>query len=304
MEKAVYREPPPVYTTFVQLTREVGGWPRTSACVMLLGLVLVTLPVSRVVSHAQQIWVGNGRGSNLDPRWPKAEDFDGRFMYCRVFFRSTGRGNSWRTDYPGADNNFSVRLAELTRVDVKFDPNRQPHHVVVSLDDPLLFRCPMLFLVNHGVASFSGQEAAKLRDYLTKGGLLWVDDAWGSYAWARWVNQINRVLPSKDFPIKDIPTTHAILHTLYDVKEVPQVPAINFWSYTGGRTSERGADSATVYFKGIEDQKQRLMVVMTHNTDISDTWEREGERPREYFDTFSPRGYAIGVNIVLYAMTH
>ena len=68
--------------------------------------------------------------------------------------------------------------------------------------------------------------------------------------------------------------------------------------------SERGADSAQVYFKGIEDSRRRLMVLMTHNTDISDTWEREGEPPHEYFDLFSPRGYAIGVNVVLYALTH
>ena len=94
------------------------------------------------------------------------------------------------------------------------------------------------------------------------------------------------------------------MHTLYDVKEIPQVPAISFWRRSGGATSERGADSAQVYFKGIQDSQQRLMVLMTHNTDIADTWEREGEQPREYFDLFSPRGYAIGVNVVCTRMTH
>jgi hypothetical protein len=254
---------------------------------------------------AQQIWVGGGRGSNMGPRWPKLEDFDGGFMYCRAYYEGPGRGRGgWRTDYPGADNNFSVRLAELTRVSVKFDPNRQPHHIVVALDDPLLYRCPLLFLVNHGSAWFSPEEVLRLREYFLKGGFLWVDDAWGSYAWARWVEQIGRVLPPGEYPIVDIPMTHPIMHTLYDVKDIPQVPNIGFWSQTGGRTSEQGSDSAQVYFKGIQDSHRRLMVVMTHNTDISDTWEREGEFPREYFDLFSPRGYAIGVNIVLYAMTH
>ena len=261
------------------------------------------LPASLL--FAQQIWVGGGGGSNMAPRWPKLEDFDGGFMYCRAFYDAGRRGRGgWRTDYPGADNNFSVRLAELTRVNVKFDPNRQPHHIVVALDDPLLYRCPILFLVNHGSADFSPSEVLRLREYFFKGGFLWVDDSWGSYAWASWVDQISQVLPSGQFPIVDIPMTHPIMHTLYDVKEIPQVPAINFWARSGGRTSEQGADSAQVYFKGIQDAKQRLMVVMTHNTDISDTWEREGEFPREYFDLFSPRGYAIGVNIVLYAMTH
>jgi hypothetical protein len=71
----------------------------------------------------------------------------------------------------------------------------------------------------------------------------------------------------------------------------------------GRGTSELGFDSADVYVKGIQDAHERLMVLMTHNTDISDTWEREGENP-EYFDLFSPVGYAIGVNVALYAMTH
>jgi len=93
------------------------------------------------------------------------------------------------------------------------------------------------------------------------------------------------------------------MHTLYDVKEVPQVPSISHWTRTGGGTSERYADSAVVYFKGIHDQRGRLLVLISHNTDIADTWEREGES-RQYFELFSPRGYAIGVNVVLYAMTH
>jgi hypothetical protein len=256
---------------------------------------------------AQQIWVGGGGFSRMSPRWAKLEDFDGGFMYCRGYYESRWRersGSGWRTDYPGADNNFSVRLAELTRVPVKFDPNRQPHHVVVPLTDETLFHCPILFMEDIGTADFSGQEVERLREYFYKGGFLWVDDSWGSYAWANWVDQISRILPPGEFPIIDIPATHPIMRTLYNVTEIPQVPAISFWRGSGGETSERGPDSARVYFKGIQDSRQRLMVLMTHNTDIADTWEREGEFPREYFDLFSPRGYAIGVNVVLYAMTH
>jgi hypothetical protein len=86
------------------------------------------------------------------------------------------------------------------------------------------------------------------------------------------------------------------------VKRILQVPAINRWR-SGGGTSERGADSAIVNTRGIFDEKGRLMVLMTHNTDISDTWEREGEDV-EYFYTFSPEGYAIAINVLVYAMTH
>jgi hypothetical protein len=270
-----------------------------------LAVLAATVMVASIV-YAQQIWVGGGGFSNMRPRWAKLEDFDGGFMYCRGYYESTYRepsGSGWRTDYPGADNNFSVRLAELTRVPVKFDANRQPHHIVVPITDPLLYRCPLLFMEDIGTAVFSEEEAKQLREYFLKGGFLWVDDSWGSYAWANWVEQVGRILPRGEFPIVDIPVTHPIMRTLYDVKEIPQVPAISHWRRTG-QTSERGYDSAQVYFKGIQDSHERLMVLMTHNTDIADTWEREGEHPREYFDLFSPRGYAIGVNVVLYAMTH
>jgi hypothetical protein len=265
---------------------------RRSLCIALLVAVVATSVV-----FAQQIWVG-GRGG-MRPRWPQASDFDGGFMYCRAFYRG-----GWSTDYPGADHNFSVRLAELTRVRVKFDEQRNPHHIVVSLADPLLFRCPMLFMTNAGSGEFTPEEVERLREYFLKGGFLWVDDSWGSQQWQRWVYQLSRILAPGEFPIVDIPATHRILHMLYDVKAVPQVPNIGFWSATGGATSERGWDSAEVYVKGIQDARGRLMVLMTHNTDISDTWEREGEEPREYFDRFAPTGYAIGVNVVLYAMTH
>jgi hypothetical protein len=182
-------------------------------------------------------------------------------------------------------------------------PDQQPHHVVVSLSDALLFRCPILFMEDVGTVGFSDAEVRNLRDYFLKGGFLWVDDFWGTLAWENWAREIGRVLPPGQFPIVDIPVTHAIMRTLYEVKEVPQVAHIGFWRGSGGQTSERGSDSATVNFRGIQDSHGRLMVIMTHNTDIADTWEREGAN-HDFFSLFSPNGYAFGVNAVLYAMTH
>ena len=161
----------------------------------------------------------------------------------------------------------------------------------------------MLFMTNVENLRFTESEVLGLRDYLVKGGFLWVDDFWGSYAWQNWANEISRVLPPAQFPIFDIPISHQIMHTVYDVTDFLQVPNINFWYQTGGGISERGYDSAQVHYRGIQDAKERLMVLSTHNTDVSDTWEREGENA-EYFNIFSPRGYAIGVNVVVYALTH
>jgi hypothetical protein len=258
------------------------------------------------LAYAQQIFVGGGGRFRFNGHFATPEDFDGSFLYCRGFYRSVrgeAGGQGWSTDYPGADNNFSIRLSELTRVSVKWDPTRQPIHVVVRLNDPALNRCPMLFMEDVGTIQFSEGEIQGLRDYLLKGGFLWVDDFWGSVAWDRWVAELQRVLPSGEFPIIEVPLSHPIMHTVYDVTDYLQVSSINFWYRSEGSVSERGPDSAQVHFRGIEDSRKRLMVLMTHNTDVSDTWEREGEN-KEYFSLFSPRGYAIGVNVVVYALTH
>lgn len=256
-----------------------------------------------------RIWVGGGgygRFSREAPKWATRADFDGRFNFCRGYFTSNrpeDGGQGWRTDYPGADNNFSVRLSELSFVKVKMKPDGQPDNVVINLTDPLLYRCPILFMEDVGTARFSDEEVEHLRAYLLKGGFLEVDDFWGTAAWEQWAYEIGRVLPPNQYPIFDIPLDHPIMHTLYDVKEIEQVSSINFWIRSGGSVSERGSDSPHPNFRGIADDKGRLMVVMAHNTDIPDTWEREGES-KEYFDRFSPNGYAVGVNIMIYAMTH
>jgi hypothetical protein len=90
---------------------------------------------------------------------------------------------------------------------------------------------------------------------------------------------------------------------MFKIKTMPQIPSIDFWYGTGGRTSERGADSAQVHARGIADKHGRLMVLMTHNTDVSDSWEREGEDPG-YFYAFSVDGYQVAINVLLYTMTH
>ena len=269
------------------------------------GLVVAVIVASSILS-AQRIWVGGGGFSREGARFAQSEDFDGSFLYCRGTYQSVRReagGQGWRTDYPGADNNFMVRLAELTRVPVRWDPDRQPRHIVVGLLDPLLYRCPILFMEDVGTLEFSEDEVRSLRDYFLKGGFLWVDDFWGTAAWNQWVSQISRVLPASEFPIRDIPISHPVMHTLYDVPDFLQVSSIQFWYQSRGRVSERGSDSAEVHYRGIQDGSGRLMVFMTHNTDVADTWEREGENT-EYFDLYSPRGYAIGVDVVLYALTH
>jgi hypothetical protein len=197
-----------------------------------------------------------------------------------------------------------IRLSELTRTPISVDPSGRPYTWVVRLTDDELFNCPYTVASDVGTLGISQPEADRLRMYLLKGGFLWVDDFWGTPAWEQWSSELQKVFPPNEYPIEDIPATDPIYHTLFDVARAPQITNIQFWRATGGReTSERGEDSRVVHFRTIRDKTGRMMVVMTHNSDVADSWEREGEDPG-FFYQYSPEGYAFGINVLLYAMSH
>ena len=116
-------------------------------------------------------------------------------------------------------------------------------------------------------------------------------------------NELRKALPSGEYPLMDVPMEHPLFHVLYDVKQIPQIPSISFWYGTGGGTSERGRDSATPHVRAVSDRDGHMLIVMTHNTDFGDAFEREGES-REYFERFAGAGYAFGIDTLLYSMTH
>jgi hypothetical protein len=269
--------------------------------------IILALIVSCALAAAvgAQDW-RRGFRRGAPPRMATAASFDGAFNFCRLMFdsvRTEPLGSGWRTDYPDADINFSIRLGELTKTRVSRQANGQPNHLVVRMGDDEAFRCPILHMEDVGTVGWSDEEVLRLRAYLQKGGFLWADDFWGDWAWEFWVEQISRVLPAGEFPIVDLAPEHPIFRTLFEVKKLPQIPSINFWYRNNGHTSERWEESAVPHIRGISDPGGRLMVLMTHNTDISDAWEREGEDPR-FFYSFSPDGYAVGINVLMYAMAH
>ena len=242
------------------------------------------------------------------PRFATPKDLErGAFTFCRLHYtsvRSEALGHGWNTDYPNSDINFMLRLSQLTRTHVNLDREGAPNHVVVRATDDELFGCPFVFMSDVGTAGFDPLEVERLRDYLQAGGFLYVDDFWGDQAWEHWSRQIGKVLPPEQYPIVDIPLDHELFRALYRIEEVPQIPSIQHWYWSGGTTSERGWESEQPHCRGIFDANGRLMVVMTHNTDIADGWEREGD-DEEFFSLFSvTKAYPMGINIVLYAMTH
>ncbi len=262
-----------------------------------LALVLVLVMASAATAQF---------GFRLSARFPTKDTFGHGFNFCRGVYTSGRReagGQGWSTDYPDAERNFSIRLAELTRTSVSKKADGEPEFVVVRLTDEALYGCGFLHLEDVGTAALTPAEIEGLRNYLLRGGFVWCDDFWGTLAWNSWLNQLRRVLPETEYPVVSIPRDHPIFRAQFEVKEIPQIPSIQFWRQSGGGTSERGSDSATPDFMGIFDGHGNLMMVMTHDTDISDAWEREGEDPR-FFYNFSPDGYAVGINILMYAMTH
>ena len=245
----------------------------------------------------------------MPPRFPSPTSFGGGFNFCRAMFTSDHREKQgWGTDYPGADINFSIRLGELTKVQIKMRDDGaeggEPDAVVVRLTDDALFQCPFLFMEDVGTARFLPQEVDRLRDYLLKGGFLLVSDYHGSWAQQQFDDEISRVLPRGTYPIVTLdPPAHPIWRTMFEVTKLPQMASIQTWRRTGDTIERWNEDGAPPDARGIADERGRLMVLMIHNTDLPDPWEREGE-DTEYFYRFSPDAYAVGINILLYAITH
>ncbi len=242
------------------------------------------------------------------PRYPDPlASADGDFVFARVEYQSVryeALGQGWYTDYPEGDKNFMSRFGEFTTAQVSHTSSGYPNHVVVTLYDEELFKYPFIFMSDVGTVGFDSFEVERLRQYLLKGGFLWVDDFWGWAAWDHWRREIGRVLPPDEYPILDIPPEHPIRQMLYDVAEIPQIPSIQWWRDTGRyTTSERGAESATPHLRGISDNNGRLLVFMSHNTDIADGWEREND-DFDFFEKFSFPAYAIGINVGVYVMSH
>jgi hypothetical protein len=271
---------------------------------LLLLATGVLIAAAAVAAYAQGYRFREG---SLAARYAPPHMPDAGFVVCRVAYRSVRvepMGIGWQTDYPFAEINLTTRLSELTKTRVSRNQDGQPNHFVVRLTDDALFNCPLTMASDVGSLGFSAGETERLRTYLLKGGFLWVDDFWGTLAWRQWSAEIAKVLPPSEYPIEEVPLDDPMLRSMFEVAKVPQITNIQFWRGVAGQTtSERGEDSREAHLRAIRDDHGRIMVLMTHNTDVADSWEREGEDPG-FFYQFSPDGYALGIDVLLYAMTH
>ena len=235
--------------------------------------------------------------SNETPTWTNAPGFEkDTFTFVRIKrgYSPDGDGGPWGTDMPDSDLNLSWRLSQMTAMKVN------PDGRFLHLTDRELADYPFIYMVEPGSLRLEDEEAAALRKYLLNGGFLWLDDFWGEYAWAIMARELKKAFPDRDWV--ELPVSHPLYHCVFDINAKLQVPSIH--AFYGGTTSERGGDSREVHHRAIFDDKGRLMVLATHNTDNGDGWEREGEN-HEYFQLFSEKtAYPLAINVLFYTMTH
>jgi hypothetical protein len=242
---------------------------------LLLGLIALVLPTMAA-----------------DP--PNAEPPE--FVFARLVY-SGGRGGffsrgSWATDYPEADYKFMYGIKRLSGVRVQEEENP------VRIMDDKLFDYPYVYAVEVGQMQLSTDEARRLREYLLRGGFMHADDFWGLYEWSNFQRQMQRVFP--DRPIEELSLDHEVFHTFFDVDRVMQIPNVSN-ACRGGRTWEDPSDTRPRIF-GIKDDTGRLMTVVTYNSDLGDAWEWMDEPC--YPELYSGQSYRMGLNFIIYAMTH
>jgi hypothetical protein len=233
----------------------------------------------------------SGRLDTTD--WPEAEFHLGRVIY-RTFGGAGSRGIRqpwWAVDYPQAEEHFITALRRTTTMSIADDSRH------LELADDRIFEYPMLFLQQPGQGNWrpTEQDAAQLREYLLRGGFLMVDDFHGPYDWQVFEAAIRRVFP--DRPIVDIPTDDPLMNVFFDLGDRVQIPGErHLWGF-GGVQME-----GPPRWRGIYDDEGRLMVVINFNMDMGDAWEHADDP--YYPAEMTGQAYRLGINYVIYAMTH
>ena len=226
----------------------------------------------------------------------------GEYTFVRTIYDSPQRGygrrgygyggGTWTTDYPEADNNFIVGLREWAGTNLKIAPRPEALEIL----DDRIFDYPILYVVEPGFMDLTTEQAARLREYIMRGGFIFLDDFWGEYEWENVQEQFRKIVP--EFEIKDLPLSHPIFHSYLDVEEVVQVP--NVYNAARGITSEKGG--VVPHYMGVENKNGRLVAFIARNCDLGDAWEWINDPV--YPVKYGLPAYKVGINVVIYAMSH
>lgn len=223
----------------------------------------------------------------------------GEFTFARLVYNSPnspyGRWmgiGAWAVDFPEADEHLISGIRDWAGTNLNISP--RPEQLPIM--DERLFDHPFMYIVEPGYMELSDEEAARLREYVARGGFFFLDDFHGEYEWENVQTQLKRVFP--EYEIKDLPLDHPVFHSYLDIGEVVQVPGVA--SLVRGVTYEKGG--VTPHYMGVEDKNGRLVVFIARNCDLGDAWEWIND-PR-YPANYGVIAYRIVVNVILYAMSH
>jgi Domain of unknown function (DUF4159) len=239
----------------------------------------------------------------LPADWQKKAEF----MFARLMYPAYSRGeysfggfnggkwregrSIWTQDYPRADRHFLQAIRRLTRLDA-----RSVEQPVNLDDDDDVYNYPFLYAVQTGQWDLTDAQAAKLRDYLLRGGFLMCDDFWGASQWETFEASMNRVFP--EYRASDLPGGAPIFHTAYELGRRYQIPGARYLD-TGLMEKCQGCRAQ---WRAVSDGDGHILVAMTVNSDVGDSWEFADD-PR-YDEKFSALGLRIGINYIVYSLTH
>jgi hypothetical protein len=208
-----------------------------------------------------------------------------------------GRGGfgraTWSRDYPKADRQFLIALNRLTRIEGRSSEQ------VVSVDSDELFNYPFMYAVQVQTWTFTDDEAKRLREYMLKGGFLMVDDFHGTDDWEGFMEGLRQIFPdAQRWPVVDLTDKDEIFHVLYDMDDRFQVPGEQY--VNSGRTYEK--DGYVAKWRGVRDDDGRVMLAICHNMHLGDAWEWADDPA--YPEQFASMAFRVGLNYVMYSMTH
>jgi len=234
---------------------------------------------------------GRGRFSRGEPEpMPPDADEKTEWAFARLQYPSFRGPYNWTIDAPAAERHFSQGVRRLTRL------HTRSVEQVVNVDTDDVYNWPWIYAVEVGYWDLTDDECKRLRDYLNRGGFLMVDDFHGTQEWATFYRSLSRVFP--DRPVVDLENAEPIFHTLYDLNERVQVPGLA--ALRNGVTYEK--DGIEPKWRAVFDNQGRILVAICHNMDLGDAWEH-ADAPW-YPEKMTSLAYRIGINYIVYSMTH
>lgn len=221
-----------------------------------------------------------------------------RFVRIKYHYSTEGTGQQqdfygepWLIDGPAAEQNLSRRIRTATSIDV-LDP------IVLTLDDPRLFQNPWIYFVEPGNLKLTESDARTLREFLLRGGTAVFDDFHGPYEWQHFADEMKKVFPERQ--IVDFPKDHAVFSCFYKLDGYPQVAGLG--SFLEGRSWEKGGFVA--HLRTIFDDNGRAMLYINWNTDMGDGWEWSNAQDYPGYIKYTALAYRMGINEIIYALTH